>query len=137
MVVEKMSIQVLLEQTKTKLKEQVKNIDILELMLLQVLDHADFLIGDYIKWCREKAEELSQGKIDASRIYTRCIYVTVKDIEKELRDYVKEVYNSADTLFAIYYNYWLPEELTKKYYEKAEGIILETIKTYLEKAFST
>jgi hypothetical protein len=30
MVVEKMSIQVLLEQTKTKLKEQVKNIDVFE-----------------------------------------------------------------------------------------------------------
>ena len=132
-----MSIQVLLEQTKTKLKEQVEKLDIYELMILQVLDHADFLIGDYIKWCREKAEELSQGKEDASKIFTRCIYETVRDIEKELRDRVKEVYDSADRLFSIYYDYWLPEELTKKYYEKAEEIIRETIKTYLQNAFST
>jgi len=126
-----MSIKVLLEQTKTKLESQVRNLDLYELMILQVLDHADWLVTEYRRICEEEAKKRALGEADYYKLFKQCIYESIGEVDKMLQDYVLEVYNSANTLFNIFYNYSLPDELTQKYFAKADEIVREAIKTYI------
>jgi hypothetical protein len=141
-----MSIRVLLEQTKNacfnKLREQVEKLDLYGIMILQVLDFADWLVEDYAKWCREEAEKKSRekpylGKSYFSKLFANCIYDTAKEVEKEIRNHIITVYESAKTLFDIFYDYELPSEIIQRYFEKTEEIVREALKTYVQNALST
>jgi hypothetical protein len=126
----KMSIQVLLKETKNKLENQVKSINIYDLMILELLDHADWLVTEFTKICREKAEEKANRDKDAfNYLFKTCLYETKDWIRQELEKRVKRIADSAILLFTKFYNYELRYNLGE-FYTKAKEIINEAVKQF-------
>jgi hypothetical protein len=114
---------------KKELYEKVKDLDIYELMLLSIRDHADWLVTEYTRICREEAKAKSrESKADYSTLFTQCLYESREEVEKLLYAYIYDVYEAAITLFGVFYNYRLPEN--PEFNRKVEEIVRETLSLF-------
>jgi hypothetical protein len=91
-----------------KLAPQVKNIDLVELMALEVLDTADFFVSE-------------------------CLYNNEETLKKWIYIYASEVYESARRLFEKFYDYNMPEWIAEKFNRRVEEIVKEAVKKYTQK----
>jgi hypothetical protein len=126
-----MSIQILLEQTKTKLKEQLKNVDLFEIMLLEILDFTDVLITDYTRWCREEAEKKARGHQELFNIkYVTCLSETKDELKRSILLHAEHVEQAGDLLFKIFYDYEFPPEKLQEFWLKVNEIIKQALNEY-------
>jgi hypothetical protein len=126
-----MNIQILLEQTKTKLENQLKNIDVFEIMLLEVLDYADWIVTEFKKICREEAEKKARGDQDAFNIFfNHCLYKTKDEIRENMVKHIFAVQQAGELLFEIFYNYDFPAEKEKEFLMKANEIVKQALNEY-------
>jgi len=88
-----------------KLEDKVKSIDLVEIMALEVLDYADFLVSE-------------------------CIHNNEEALAEWIYQHANKVLDSADRLFAKFYNYWLPEEVVDKFFEKVDKIVEKMVKKF-------
>jgi hypothetical protein len=101
-----------------KVYEKVKNIDVYELMLLSIQDHADWLVTEYTKMCMESTKDPQEFK--------ECLYEVKGEVEKSLYMYIHDIYENTIMLFGIFYNYQLPEN--HEFNRKIEEIVQETLR---------
>jgi hypothetical protein len=109
-----------------KLYKKVKDIDVYELMLLSIRDHADWLVTEYRRICREEAKAKSRGEADYYTLFTQCLYESTEEVKKMLYTYIHDVYESVVRLFGVFYNYELPEN--PEFNRKVEEIVWETLR---------
>jgi len=117
-----------------ELSPQVKSLDLVSLMELEVLDYADWLVSEYTDMCREDAEEESLTSEQFITLFRQCIQESIGEVERSLRDHVFHVVHSAEILFSKFYDYELPEEILSKFYERAHEIIQEHLMKFLKNA---
>jgi dihydroxyacetone kinase-like predicted kinase len=124
--VEKVSIQ--------RLIEQVKKLDLYEIMLLNIRDHADWVITEFTRICREEAEEKSRGNIDDYvTLFNQCLYESRDEVKKMLYSFVHNLIEATNMLFGIFYNYDLPpatEREKEEFYRKIDEIIQDALRRY-------
>jgi len=117
-----------------ELKPQVLNLDLASIMELEVLDQADWLVSQYTDWCKEEAEEEALTIDHYTEIFRQCIYESIGEIDRQLRDHMHKVFHSARALFSKFYDYSLPEEIVSKFYERAQEIIQEYLTKFINNA---
>jgi hypothetical protein len=89
--------------TLQKIKEQLKSIDVYELMLVEIEDYANWLVNDIMNECREYAEEKARGDKGYFNIYfNTCLHKGRQYLKEDLVKHAGEVYESAKTLFGAF-----------------------------------
>jgi hypothetical protein len=91
-----------------ELEPQVKNLDLVELMALEVLDTADFFVSE-------------------------CLYENEEILKKWIYIDASEVFESARRLFSKFYDYNIPEEIVARFNRRVEEIVQEAVKRYRQK----
>jgi adenylate kinase family enzyme len=91
-----------------ELSPQIKNLDLVELMALEVLDTADFYVSE-------------------------CLYPDEETLKKWIYNNALEAYESARRLFEKFYDYNMPEWIAEKFNRRVEEIVQKAVKRYREK----
>jgi hypothetical protein len=113
-----------------KVYEKVKNIDVYEIMLAEILDHANWLVREYTKECREDAEKRSRGDQEIfNALYVSCLYETKEQVKRELLEHINKVIDSARTLFFFYYGLKSPPG-EDRFYKIVDQIVKETLRRF-------
>jgi hypothetical protein len=103
---------------KKDLYQKVRELDLYELMLLSIQDHADWLITEYTKMCMESAKDIQEFK--------ECLNEIRGEVEKSLYMFIHDIYENTIMLFGIFYNYQLP--VNSEFNRKVEEIVQETLR---------
>jgi len=124
------STEITIEHAKNfieKVRKLVESIDLYELMLVEILDYADWLVREYTRDCKEYAEKKSRKNHDLfNALYITCLYQSKNQLKEELTQHVDRVVESAITLFGVYYNFQLPRG-EEEFYKTVDKIVKEAL----------
>jgi hypothetical protein len=91
-----------------QLEPYVKQLDLVELMALEVLDNADFFVSE-------------------------CFYENEEVLKKWIYIDANEVFESARRLFSKFYDYEMPEWITANFNRRVEEIVKLAVERYKQK----
>jgi flagellar motor switch/type III secretory pathway protein FliN len=126
-------MQKLIEEYKNKLIDQVKNLNIYDLMLLNIIDDADWLVTEFTKMCREDVEKKNPRTLEEYQfLLNQCLYETKPEVKKLLEMSIGSIIQSAEELFEIFFNYQLTDLISanEEFHRKINEIKREALKMY-------